>query len=799
MPGKRLGRGLLACVISVTAMAAMLAPAPSASAAQASPEPAPAAQVAPTDADEISRLIVAYEPGVSASEAPGAATGDSSVPEAELSPDKSLGEGMRTVKLATPVSAAQAAQIASELTADPRVKWAQPDGRVRADSATSPNDAKYLNNSLWGLNGVYGIEMPTAWAITQGSSSVIVAVLDTGITAHPELDRQLVAGYDMIVDPLEANDGNGRDSDPSDMGDFVTDAEDDVGGAFEGCGTGNSSWHGTHVSGTIAAATDNVDGVASIAPNVRLQHVRVLGKCGGWSSDIIAAITWASGGTVSGVPANATPAAIINMSLGGSGACSTQPAYQKAINAAVARGTSIVVAAGNSDLDASQQTPASCSNVITVASTTISGKRSSFSNYGSEVEVSAPGSGVWSTLNTGSTVPVAPTYASYSGTSMATPHVAGVLALAKSVNASLTPAQLTALVAAPADVKAFAGTPASCDPLAAKTCGPGIINANRILKSAQGADLSGLQLSQASLAPAFNIDTMNYAATVPNSVATLTATPTLAPGLSGGSVQVKLGAGSFTTVGSGATSAPLALAVGANTITARVTLGGGVTSDYVALVTRQAAAAVITTEVAPSISVSAAPVTASGVSVQFVNAPTQLVTGRKTTFTTVLSPDRSAVPLGASVISGSVTVKANGNTVCAGAVSAGPATCRGAVNATGRVMLSASFSGTVGGAEITAESAATPSSAAGIAITSAARKAAGKKVRLTVTGGHALSKRTVTVWAKSGSKWVKLGTAKVNANKVWRFSAKIKKQKGQLVIRATEGKNITAPFLAANA
>ena len=143
------------------------------------------------------------------------------------------------------------------------------------------------------------------------------------------------------------------------------------------------------MAGTIAAVTNNSTGVAGTAFNARIVPIRALGLCGGSSSDIADAIVWASGGTVSGVPANANPAEVINMSLGGNGTCSNT--YQNAINGAVSRGTTVVVAAGNSNANVANFTPASCANVISVASITSAGARSSFSNFGTTIDISGPG------------------------------------------------------------------------------------------------------------------------------------------------------------------------------------------------------------------------------------------------------------------------------------------------------------------------------------------------------------------------------------------------------------------------
>ena len=337
--------------------------------------------------------------------------------------------------------------------------------RIQASPAVTftPTDPYYTSGSLWGLNGTYGVNAPDAWAITRGSASTVVAVLDTGSTVHPDLAGTTVAGYDMIADPAVAADGGGRDADPSDAGDAY--------------GGSSSSWHGTHVAGTINALASNGVGVVGVAPEVKVQHVRVLGAGGGYTSDILAGITWASGGSVPGVAANPTPAKVINMSLGGYGSCG--PDWQTAINAAVTRGTTIAVAAGNSASDASGFTPASCSNVVTVAAIASTGKRASFSNYGSMVEVAAPGAGIWSTLNSGTTTPGSPSYAAYSGTSMATPHVAGVIALMVSREPGLTPAQVATRLTTASLLTAFPG--GACDTSATMTCGRGIVNAGKLL------------------------------------------------------------------------------------------------------------------------------------------------------------------------------------------------------------------------------------------------------------------------------------------------------------------------------
>lgn len=370
--------------------------------------------------------------------------------------------------------------------ADSSVASVEPDIRAYA-MAVTPNDTEYTKQ--WDLfEATGGMNVPGAWDKATGSG-VNVAVIDTGYAAHSDVAANVISGYDFISTAADARDGNGRDSDAKDEGDWnATDGE---------CGTGskasNSSWHGTHVAGTIAATTGNSKGVAGIAYNAKIQPVRVLGKCGGSSADIADAITWASGGTVPGVPANPTPAKVINMSLGG--ASSTCPSvYQNAINGAVSRGTTVVVAAGNSNANASGFTPANCANIINVASTSREGNRSFYSNYGSIVDVAAPGgetrratdtpgtvttpeNGILSTLNSGATTQSTENYKPYQGTSMAAPHIAGLAALLKSAKSTLTPAEIEAAIKSNARP-----LPGTCT----GGCGAGIADATKTVNAVTG-------------------------------------------------------------------------------------------------------------------------------------------------------------------------------------------------------------------------------------------------------------------------------------------------------------------------
>jgi serine protease len=377
--------------------------------------------------------------------------------------------GADVIRASRALTSAEAVQAMQQLAAMPGVEYVEPD--LIMHPALTPNDTRY--NEQWGFfDADAGIRANTAWDVATGTG-IIVAVLDTGQATHSDITGNLVAGYDFITSTTVSGDGNGRDSDPSDPGDFS--------------GGQNSSWHGTHVAGTVAARTNNGAGVAGTAFNAKVMPVRVLGRGGGSTSDIADAIIWASGGTVSGVPSLSASqkAHVINMSLGGSGACGTTT--QNAINGAVSRGTTVVVAAGNSNANASGFTPASCANVINVASVTSASARSSFSNYGTLIDVSAPGSSILSTLNAGTTTPGAESYASYSGTSMASPHVAGTVALVQSRRLALglplyTPAEVESLLKTTA--YALAG---ACS----GGCGAGIIDAKRAVDAAGGGGGGG--------------------------------------------------------------------------------------------------------------------------------------------------------------------------------------------------------------------------------------------------------------------------------------------------------------------
>ncbi|MFC0155254.1 S8 family peptidase [Xanthomonas dyei] len=352
-----------------------------------------------------------------------------------------------------------AESLMRRLAADPAVKRVEVDVLMRP--LLVPNDPGVSQQWAMGTSTA-GLNIRPAWDRTTGKG-IVVAVIDTGITKHPDLDANVLPGYDFIVDPATARDGNARDATAADQGDWT---------AANECGPGasasSSSWHGTHVAGIVAAVGNNAGGVVGTAFNAKVLPLRVLGRCGGYMSDIADAIVWASGGKVTGAPANPNPATVINLSLGGAGSCSTT--LSTAIAGAVTRGSSVVVAAGNSNMDVATSVPANCPNVIAVAATTSAGAKASFSNFGKGVDIAAPGQAIVSTLNSGTTVPGTAAYASYSGTSMAAPHVAGVVALMQSVALNpLTPATVKALLKSSARPLPIACT---------QGCGAGLVNAD---------------------------------------------------------------------------------------------------------------------------------------------------------------------------------------------------------------------------------------------------------------------------------------------------------------------------------
>jgi serine protease len=439
--------------------------------------------------------------------------------------------------------------LAARLAAQADVEYAVPDRRKKR--AAAPTDDLYAanaNNSP--VVGQWYLRAPTstvrsainaeaAWSITTGSSSVVVAVLDSGVRFdHPDLAGKLLPGYDFVGTDrdlngntipgsyLTAKDNNGYDSNPSDEGDGITETEaNDVGGLFEGCTefdpdtnryvAERSSWHGTQVSGLIGALTDNGIGMASVGRKVRVLPVRVLAKCGGWDSDILVGMRWAAGISVPNVPDNTTPAKVLNLSLGGGSTCS--PTYRDAVDEINATGTVIVASAGNGYGRAVSE-PASCDGVIGVGGLRHEGDKVGYSDIGPELSISAPAGNcvntaenspclypILTTSNSGVFNPVtnAAGGAIYTGeganatigTSFSAPLVAGTAALMLSVRPELSPTEVRRLLMAsarafPRVVANSCRAPGDFDQVdcncTTSTCGAGMLDASAAVVAALG-------------------------------------------------------------------------------------------------------------------------------------------------------------------------------------------------------------------------------------------------------------------------------------------------------------------------
>ncbi len=378
------------------------------------------------------------------------------------------GRVKESISLDGSVALSEVKILADRLEIDPQIDFAEPDYLMK--TMLAPNDP-YYNQQWHYFNASSGINLPAAWDITTGSTSVVVAVIDSGVLYHSDLQDKLLNGYDFIKDIWIANDGNSRDTDPRNPGNNVLSGDC---GFQEGTAVPASPvpsvWHGTHVSGTIAAESNNGDGVSGIAWQSKVLPLRAIGRCYGYTSDIVDAMLWAAGLPVTGLSVNPQPVKVINMSLGGGGSDYCPENYQNAINRVVATGVTVVVAAGNENVNAVSISPANCNNVITVGAIDKSGSRSDYSNYGATVDISAPGSSVLSTYNSGQNVPGQSIYSFMDGTSMATPHVAGVIALMYAVNPNITPARVEEIIKA--NARAFPNS--SCN---TSLCGAGILDA----------------------------------------------------------------------------------------------------------------------------------------------------------------------------------------------------------------------------------------------------------------------------------------------------------------------------------
>jgi len=491
------------------------------------------------------------------------------------------------------------ATLARQLAKDSEVEYVAVDARRRIAASVPPNDTYYAGNQAvtssvpaagqWYLRTpdstlVSAIDAPAAWNITFGTSSVVVAVIDTGVRFdHPDFKNsdsssQFIAttdttdfpsgyvGYDLVSfsEPTSSyalatnnENGKGANGDASDPGDWVSQADitnKTLGTDCTSSDIGNSSWHGTHVSGLIAAATNNNLGMAGVAGGVKLLPVRVLGKCGGYDSDIMAGMLWAAGIAVPGLPTNPNPAKVLNMSLGGTGSCtgSGTGTYPGTIAQVTAAGASVIVAAGNSEGTA-VGVPGNCPGVITVAALRQVGTKVGFSSVSgaaatgvNPVTIAAPGGNcvnstgaclypILATSNSGTTNPVANDnyYDQGFGTSYSTPLVSGTIALMLSVRPQLTPSQVKSLLTT--TVRAFPTTGGTAGILAChtgttatqdecycttNTCGAGMLDTGAAVQAAQALAGGTASIAVSPSAPA------------PGQTVTLTGTASLASGRS---------------------------------------------------------------------------------------------------------------------------------------------------------------------------------------------------------------------------------------------------------------------------
>lgn len=380
-----------------------------------------------------------------------------------------VGRAAQRVDLGRRLGGTELEATLARLRASPDVEWAVPNTRERRLQV--PGDPLYAagptSTGQWWLfpaggsnandiedrrRGVPGVQ--SAWATSTGAGGPVVAVLDTGITAHPDLDARVLPGRDFVSTIEYAADGDGWDADPSDPGDGVTAADRSANPTlFDDCELDPSSWHGTSIAGIVAATANNGLGSAGVLWNGRVLPVRVAGKCGADLADIVDGMRWAAGLAVDGVPDNPNPARVVNISFGGSAACNA--AYQDAIDELRTLGVLVVAAAGNEG--GALTRPASCRGVLGVVALNRDGFKSSYSNFGAAAAIATVGGdprwvgewgialgddGLLTTGNAGTQAPGATTYVREFGTSFAAPVAAGVAALMLAVNPQLDVAQL---------------------------------------------------------------------------------------------------------------------------------------------------------------------------------------------------------------------------------------------------------------------------------------------------------------------------------------------------------------------
>ncbi|HKO69207.1 MAG TPA: S8 family serine peptidase [Burkholderiaceae bacterium] len=477
---------------------------------------------------------------------------------------RAVGDSSVHVALDAPMTLADARTAAARLAADPTVEYAEPDVTMKPFAVPNEADFALKQWNLFPPASIYpgnvdvamgqppkttsapaagAANLISAWDRTTGSDTVVVAIIDTGIVNHPDLNNaglntpltyapagRFLPGYDFVstnalglpngtVEGAEGAGQVGRDNNPADPGDAVSVA--DRANALcndntpnQGTAAAPSTWHGTHTAGVVAATSNNSTGIAGIGWNVKILPVRALGRCGGAMSDIADAILWSAGlavTTAPAPPANANAAKVILIGAGGKAGVACSQTLQSAIDAAVGAGSVVVAAAGNEGSVTGISAPANCNNVIAVTAHAINGENATYSNIdaegGSQVSISAAGGGspggqgglgaiddplwdgyyIWSTSSSGTAGPVANTptaaYARRIGTSAAAAQVAGVAALIKSAVPAATPAQIKGAITTSA--RPFPDL-SLCAPgrQFAGRCGIGMLDATRALQAA---------------------------------------------------------------------------------------------------------------------------------------------------------------------------------------------------------------------------------------------------------------------------------------------------------------------------
>jgi serine protease len=493
-----------------------------------------------------------------------------------------------------PWTAAEATRWRARLAARPEVAWVVSDSREpRLQSALpSPDDPLFAGpDGQWWLQPVSGSDgnlpearrrgvpgLQGAWAISTGHADTVIAVLDSGWTAHPDLDpARVLPGYDMVSDwdavtgRGAARDGDGRDADARDPGDWVS--ADDLAsdpGRYAGCAVEPSGWHGTAVAGLIAAQTGNGLGGAGIDAAAHILPVRIAGACGATVRDIVDGLRWAAGlavcrryadalaqdpGCAEWAPLNPHPARIINLSYGGPSACNAE--YQDAIDELWARGVVVVAAAGNAH--GAPTRPANCAKVIGVAALNRDGFKANYSNFGATLSIATVGGddtgGAWGGLladsgllgpgNLGSRAPGAGSYGARYGTSYAAPLVSGTLGLMLAVHPGLGAAEMREglmtsarpHVRSPWVAECSSANPGRCL-CTRSTCGAGMLDAPQALAFAQAARDGAAYL--APNWPTVQIDTAELrlaAALGPDREAAAGQDPAEPPGQGGGALE----------------------------------------------------------------------------------------------------------------------------------------------------------------------------------------------------------------------------------------------------------------------